>query len=180
MCHCHTPGHWYWCQWRKEDKKCSGWLPDSGNLRSSFSSWLTGGCELSKTLDRLERLEQVGEEMSCSPNWPVHGYNGEWTLTVKYFGLNAPSQSATVPDVLELQYDLKSRAAKWCHHWDCQCVFLYSFSSRVQATVSFYLEWHPVHLEAATPEVEAQSYHLPWTDVGCTGKEWGSRVPGHL
>ncbi|GAB0208490.1 macrophage immunometabolism regulator, partial [Grus japonensis] len=42
-------------------------------------------------------------------------YNGEWRLTVDYRGLNevTPPMSAAVPDVLELQYDLESKAAKW-------------------------------------------------------------------
>ncbi|KAK4832852.1 LOW QUALITY PROTEIN: hypothetical protein QYF61_025872 [Mycteria americana] len=47
-----------------------------------------------------------------SPIWPS---NGEWRLTVDYRGLNevTPPLSAAVPDMLELQYELESKAAKW-------------------------------------------------------------------
>ena len=41
--------------------------------------------------------------------------NGEWRQTVDNRGLNevTPLMSAAVPDVLELQYKLESKAAKW-------------------------------------------------------------------
>ncbi|GAB0209528.1 hypothetical protein GRJ2_003418500 [Grus japonensis] len=50
-----------------------------------------------------------------SPIWPVRKSNGEWRLTVDYHGLNevTPPLSAAVPDMLELQYELESKAAKW-------------------------------------------------------------------
>ncbi|GAB0207918.1 hypothetical protein GRJ2_003257500 [Grus japonensis] len=50
-----------------------------------------------------------------SPIWPVRKSNGEWRLTVDYRGLNevTPPMSAAVPDMLELQYELESKAAKW-------------------------------------------------------------------
>ncbi|GAB0189126.1 hypothetical protein GRJ2_001377900 [Grus japonensis] len=50
-----------------------------------------------------------------SPRWPVWKSNGEWRLTVDYHGLNevTPPMSAAVPDMLELQYELESKAAKW-------------------------------------------------------------------
>ncbi|GAB0208394.1 hypothetical protein GRJ2_003305100 [Grus japonensis] len=50
-----------------------------------------------------------------SPIWPVRKSNGEWRLTVDYHGLNevAPPMSAAVSDMLELQYELESKAAKW-------------------------------------------------------------------
>jgi len=40
---------------------------------------------------------------------------GEWRLTIDYRGLNevTPPLSAAVPDMLELQYQLESKAAKW-------------------------------------------------------------------
>lgn len=52
--------------------------------------------------------------MFHSPVWPVHECSGEWRLTVNYFGLSevTPSLSAAVPNMLELQYELKSKAAK--------------------------------------------------------------------
>ncbi|GAB0210034.1 hypothetical protein GRJ2_003469200 [Grus japonensis] len=50
-----------------------------------------------------------------SPIWPVRKSNGEWRLTVDYRGLNevTPPMSAAMLDMLELQYELESKAAKW-------------------------------------------------------------------
>ncbi|RMC20975.1 hypothetical protein DUI87_01830 [Hirundo rustica rustica] len=50
-----------------------------------------------------------------SPIWPVRKPDGEWRLTVDYRALNevTPPLSAAVPDMLELQYELESKAAKW-------------------------------------------------------------------
>ncbi|TRZ07687.1 hypothetical protein HGM15179_019419 [Zosterops borbonicus] len=47
--------------------------------------------------------------------WPVQKSNGEWRLTVDYRGLNEvmPPLSAAFPDMLEIQYELESKAAKW-------------------------------------------------------------------
>ncbi|RMC20356.1 hypothetical protein DUI87_01205 [Hirundo rustica rustica] len=55
-----------------------------------------------------------------SPIWPVRKSDGEWRLTVDYRALNkvTPPLSAAVPDMLELQYELESKAAKCptiCH-----------------------------------------------------------------
>ncbi|GAB0209781.1 hypothetical protein GRJ2_003443800 [Grus japonensis] len=49
-----------------------------------------------------------------SPRWPVRKSNGEWRLTGDSGGLNevTPPMSAAVPDMLELQYELESKAAK--------------------------------------------------------------------
>ncbi|RMC20606.1 hypothetical protein DUI87_01458 [Hirundo rustica rustica] len=49
-----------------------------------------------------------------SPIWPVHKSDGGWRLTVDYRALNevTPPLSAAVPDMLELQYELESKAAK--------------------------------------------------------------------
>ncbi|GAB0180146.1 hypothetical protein GRJ2_000479900 [Grus japonensis] len=50
-----------------------------------------------------------------SPIWPERKSKGEWRLTVDYCGLNEVKLllSAAVPDMLELQYELESKAAKW-------------------------------------------------------------------
>ncbi|KAF4804310.1 hypothetical protein TURU_009164 [Turdus rufiventris] len=49
-----------------------------------------------------------------SPIWPVRKSDGEWRLTVDYHTLNevTPLLSAAVPDMLELQYELESKAAR--------------------------------------------------------------------
>lgn len=45
----------------------------------------------------------------------VHKASGEWRLMVDYRGLNevTPPLSPAALDVLELQYELESKAAKW-------------------------------------------------------------------
>ncbi|RMC19752.1 hypothetical protein DUI87_03316 [Hirundo rustica rustica] len=47
--------------------------------------------------------------------WPVCKFDGEWRLTVDYRALNevTPPLNAAVLDMLELQYKLESKAAKW-------------------------------------------------------------------
>ncbi|KAF4804605.1 hypothetical protein TURU_006388 [Turdus rufiventris] len=49
-----------------------------------------------------------------SPIWPVRKSHGEWRLTVDYRALNevTPQLSAAIPDMLELHYELESKAAK--------------------------------------------------------------------
>ncbi|GAB0206206.1 hypothetical protein GRJ2_003086200 [Grus japonensis] len=70
-----------------------------------------------------QEVQQLKENMSYSP--PVQTSiisairmrksNGEWRLTVDYCGLNevTPPMSAAESDVLELHYELESKAAKW-------------------------------------------------------------------
>ncbi|RMC19539.1 hypothetical protein DUI87_03096 [Hirundo rustica rustica] len=50
-----------------------------------------------------------------SPIWPVRKSDGEWRLTVDYHALNkvTPPLSAAMLDMLKLQYELESKAAKW-------------------------------------------------------------------
>ncbi|KAK4829721.1 hypothetical protein QYF61_006182 [Mycteria americana] len=51
--------------------------------------------------------------------------NGEWRLTVDYRGLNevTPPLSAAIPDMLELQNELESKATKWYATTDIANVF---------------------------------------------------------
>ncbi|TRZ11206.1 hypothetical protein HGM15179_015907 [Zosterops borbonicus] len=50
-----------------------------------------------------------------SPFWPVLKSDGEWRLTVDCCALNevTPLLSAAVLDLLELQYELESKAVRW-------------------------------------------------------------------
>ena len=108
-----------------------------------------------------------------SPIWPVRKSTGEWRLTIDYRGLNevTPPLSAAVPDMLELQYQLESKAAKWCSTTDiANEVFFNSFGSRVQVTVFFHVEGCAIHLELTAPGVETQSYNLSWTSAKRNGK----------
>ncbi|GAB0189166.1 hypothetical protein GRJ2_001381900 [Grus japonensis] len=70
-----------------------------------------------KLIHQLEGQGVISRTRSSfnSPRWPVRKSNGEWRLTVDYRGLNevTPPMSAAVPDMLELQYELESKAAKW-------------------------------------------------------------------
>ncbi|KAK4819790.1 hypothetical protein QYF61_011390, partial [Mycteria americana] len=70
-----------------------------------------------KLIRRLERQGVISRTCSPfnSPICPVQKSNGEWRLTVDYYALNEVMLllSAAVPDMLELQYELESKAAKW-------------------------------------------------------------------
>ena len=72
---------------------------------------------IQKLIHQLENQGVISKTHSPfnSPIWPVRKASGEWRLTVDYRGLNevTPPLSAAVPDMLELQYELESKAAKW-------------------------------------------------------------------
>ncbi|RMC18097.1 hypothetical protein DUI87_04976 [Hirundo rustica rustica] len=72
------------------------------------------------TLQMWLRFARLGPEMYsrylAMLQWrEVHKSSGEWSLTVDYRALNevTPPLSTSVPDMLELQYELESKAAKW-------------------------------------------------------------------
>ncbi|RMB91553.1 hypothetical protein DUI87_32132 [Hirundo rustica rustica] len=71
---------------------------------------------LLKMIPELESQGVVSKTHSPfnSPIWPVCKSDGEWRLTVDYRALNemTPPLSAALPDMLELQYGLESKAAK--------------------------------------------------------------------
>ncbi|RMC18235.1 hypothetical protein DUI87_05116 [Hirundo rustica rustica] len=69
--------------------------------------------------EMIRKLESQGVVSKArspfnSPVWPVRKSSGEWSLTVDYRALNAVTRplSAAVPAMLELQYDLESKAEK--------------------------------------------------------------------
>lgn len=136
-----------------------------------------------KLIHQLESQRVLSK--ACSPFnasiWPLWKFNGEGRLIAYYCDPNEvmPATSAAVPDLLELQYKLKSKAAKWYTTTDtANTFFLYFYSTRVQVTVCFLLNRHPVHLESTVPAVEMHPSHLTWTDPDRTGeKVWGSRTP---
>ncbi|KAJ7396576.1 hypothetical protein BTVI_143873 [Pitangus sulphuratus] len=70
-----------------------------------------------KMIRKLESQGVVSRKHSPfnSPIWPVRKSDGEWRLIVDYRGLNEVTLplSAAVPDMLELQYELESKTAKW-------------------------------------------------------------------
>ncbi|KAM7028751.1 uncharacterized protein M8220_014540 [Acridotheres tristis] len=80
-----------------------------------------------------------------SPIWPVHKSEGEWRLTVDYRALNevTPPLSAAVPDMLELQYELESKAAKWYATIDIANAF-FSIPLAVECRPQFAFTWRGV------------------------------------
>ncbi|RMC00280.1 hypothetical protein DUI87_22887 [Hirundo rustica rustica] len=80
-----------------------------------------------------------------SPIWPVHKSDGEWRLTVDYRALNevTPPLSAAVPDMLELQYELESKAAKWYATTDIANAF-FSIPLAAECRPQFAFTWRGV------------------------------------
>ncbi|RMC10174.1 hypothetical protein DUI87_12973 [Hirundo rustica rustica] len=80
-----------------------------------------------------------------SPIWPVRKPDGEWRLTVDYCALNkvTPPLSAAVPDMLELQYELESKAAKWYATIDIATAF-FSITLAAECRPQFAFTWRGV------------------------------------
>ncbi|GAB0203355.1 hypothetical protein GRJ2_002801100 [Grus japonensis] len=80
-----------------------------------------------------------------SPIWPVQKSDGGWRLTVDYRGLNkvTPPLSAAVPDLLELQYELESKAAKWYATTDIANAF-FSIPLAAECRPQFAFTWRGV------------------------------------
>ncbi|RMC21982.1 hypothetical protein DUI87_02853 [Hirundo rustica rustica] len=80
-----------------------------------------------------------------SPIWPVRKSDGEWRLTVDYHALNevTPPLSAAVPDMLELQYELESKAAKWYATIDIANTF-FSIPLAAECRPQFAFTWRGV------------------------------------
>ncbi|GAB0207853.1 hypothetical protein GRJ2_003251000 [Grus japonensis] len=80
------------------------------------------------------------------PIWPVRKSNGEWRLTVDYRGLNevTPPMSAAVPDMLELQYELESKAAKWYATIHIANAF-FSIPLAAECRPQFAFPWRGIH-----------------------------------
>ncbi|RMC20012.1 hypothetical protein DUI87_00858 [Hirundo rustica rustica] len=80
-----------------------------------------------------------------SPIWPVRKSDGERRLTVDYRALNevTPPLSAAVPDMLELQYELESKAAKWYATIDIANAF-FSIPLAAECRPQFAFTWRGV------------------------------------
>ncbi|RMC20766.1 hypothetical protein DUI87_01618 [Hirundo rustica rustica] len=70
--------------------------------------------KMSRELETQEVVSKTHSPFN-SPIWPVRKSDRGWRLTVDYRAWNevTPPLSAAVPDMLELQYELESKAAKW-------------------------------------------------------------------
>ena len=80
-----------------------------------------------------------------SPIWPVRKCNTEWRLIVDYRGLNevTPLLSAAVSDMLELQYKLESKGAKWYATTDIANTF-FSIPLAAECKPQFALTWRGI------------------------------------
>ncbi|TRZ05987.1 hypothetical protein HGM15179_021120 [Zosterops borbonicus] len=80
-----------------------------------------------------------------SPICPVRESDGEWRLTVDYRGLNkvTPLLRAAVSDMLELQYELESKAVKWYATTDMANVF-FSIPLAAECRPQFAFTWRGV------------------------------------
>ncbi|GAB0209768.1 hypothetical protein GRJ2_003442500 [Grus japonensis] len=80
-----------------------------------------------------------------SPIWPVWKSNGEWRLSVGYCGLNEVTlpMSAAMPDMLELQYELESKAAKWYATIDIANAF-FSIPLVAECRAQFAFTWRGI------------------------------------
>ncbi|RMC20872.1 hypothetical protein DUI87_01725 [Hirundo rustica rustica] len=79
------------------------------------------------------------------PIWPVCKSDGEWRLTVDYRALNevTPPLSAAVLDMLELQYEPESKAAKWYATIDIANAF-FSIPLAAECRPQFAFTWRGV------------------------------------
>ncbi|RMC19389.1 hypothetical protein DUI87_03999 [Hirundo rustica rustica] len=100
--------------------------------------------------EMIRKLESQGVVSKArspfnSPIWPVHKSSGEWRLMVDYCALNevTPPLSAAVPDMLELQYELESKAAKWYVTIDIANAF-FSIPLAAECRAQFAFTWKGV------------------------------------
>ncbi|GAB0177812.1 hypothetical protein GRJ2_000246500 [Grus japonensis] len=98
----------------------------------------------------IRQLESQGAiSRTCSPfnspTWPVQKSNGEWRLTVDCCGLNEVTLllSAAMPDMLELPYEMESKAAKWYATIDITYAF-FSISLVAECRSQFAFTWRDI------------------------------------
>ncbi|GAB0207353.1 hypothetical protein GRJ2_003200900 [Grus japonensis] len=102
--------------------------------------------------DLSQKVQQLENNMSYSqPVWTsisdfgMRKSNGEWRLMVDYHGLNEVMLllSAAMPDMLELQYELESKAAKWYATNDIANAF-FSTPLSAECRTQFAFTWRGV------------------------------------
>ena len=102
---------------------------------------------IQKLIHQLESQGVISKTHSPfnSPIWPVCKASGEWRLMVDYRGLNevTPSLSAAVLDMLELQYELESKAAKWYATTDIANAF-FSIPLATECRPQFAFTWRGI------------------------------------
>ncbi|RMB91847.1 hypothetical protein DUI87_31775 [Hirundo rustica rustica] len=117
--------------------------------------------------------EEDARSVTSMPHMACGKSHGEWRLTVDYCALNkvTPTLSTAVPDMLELQYELASKAAKWYATIDIANAF-FSIPLAAESRPQFAFTWRDMQYtwNRLPQEWKHSPHHLPWTDPGCTGK----------
>jgi len=94
-----------------------------------------------KLIRQLESQRVISKTHSPfnSPIWPVCEASGEWRLTVDYPALNevTPLLSAAVLDMLELQYELESKADEWYATDIANAFFFISLATECRPQIAF-------------------------------------------
>ncbi|GAB0176156.1 hypothetical protein GRJ2_000080800 [Grus japonensis] len=101
----------------------------------------------------------------------------EWRVETDYRGLNevTPPMTAAMLDMLELQYELESKVAKWGTTNDiANAFFLIPLAAECRPQFAF--TWRGVQYTwNRLPQGWKQPHHLPWANPGCTGTGRGER-----
>ncbi|KAF4798498.1 hypothetical protein TURU_063179 [Turdus rufiventris] len=102
-----------WALEGKEKWKFQASTELEGNITQI--KYITSSTKLIKMIHELESQGVFSKaHLPFGPIWPVCKSDGEWRLTLDYCGLNGvtPQLSTAVLVMLELQYELESKAAK--------------------------------------------------------------------
>ncbi|RMC18137.1 hypothetical protein DUI87_05017 [Hirundo rustica rustica] len=139
-----TPQLWDYCELKNNRYQ----LPQQQyNNRRQYRTDRDSVITIHGMIPKLESQGVVSKAHSPfnSPIWPVRKSSGEWSLTVDYRALNevTPPLSAAVPDMLELQYDLESKAAKWYATIDIANAF-FSIPLAAECRAQFAFTWKGV------------------------------------
>ncbi|RMC10094.1 hypothetical protein DUI87_12892 [Hirundo rustica rustica] len=114
----------------------------------AYTAWLLRVWDLIGTgvqLDSSEARNLGPLTQDSGVNQPVCKSDREWRLIVDYRALNevTPPLSAAVPDMLELQYELESKAAKWYATIDIASAF-FSIPLAAECRPQFAFTWKSV------------------------------------
>ncbi|OPJ68612.1 hypothetical protein AV530_000237 [Patagioenas fasciata monilis] len=105
----------------------------------------------------IHRLESQGVISKAhspfdSPVWPVRKSSDEWKLTVDYHDLNEvmPPLNAAVRDMLELPFELESKAAQWYAATDIVNAF-FSIHSAAECRPQVAFTWRGIQEQKQMP-----------------------------
>ncbi|RMC17806.1 hypothetical protein DUI87_05473 [Hirundo rustica rustica] len=137
-------------QWREGEDKLKNNRYQSPQQQYNRRQYRTDRDSVTPIHEMIRKLESQGVVSKArspfnSPIWPVRKSSGEWRLTVDYRALNevTPPLSAAVPDMLELQYELESKAAKWYATIDIANAF-FSIPLAAECRAQFAFTWKGV------------------------------------